>query len=403
MTTTPTSPFEELLSSRARIPRPAAPSAGAASGASYAFGGGRPDPASFPYREVVEATARMMETEGPDAITYGDPQGYPGLRELVCRKYELYEGLEVEPANIQVANGSGHALSLAFGAFLDPGDPIIVEAPTFSGTLASIVRHGPEIIGVPVDREGMDTAAVREALEALRTQGRHCKLIYTIATFQNPTGHTMSLDRRRELVELAREYGTLILEDDAYGELRFEGDWVPSIYSLDPDGHVIRSGTLSKILGAGMRIGWLCAPKAMIPALQGFNFGGGPSPFTSRVATYYLRDYLADHVALLRDVYRVKRDAMLRGLREVLDGTDAEISHPEGGFFIWVKLPSGTDRAKLSELAAAAGVQYRAGSQFFPYGRGGDEYIRLAYSYDSPEGCYTGARLLAEAIVAARS
>jgi 2-aminoadipate transaminase len=248
----------------------------------------------------------------------------------------------------------------------------------------------------------MVTSAVREALEKLRRQGRRCKLIYTIATFQNPSGYSMTVARREELIALAREYGTLILEDDAYGELRYEGEHLPSIYSLDDSGSVIRAGTLSKILGAGMRLGWLCAPKEMVPVLQRFNFGGGVAPFTSRVATTYLRDHLADHVALLRDVYRAKRDAMLRALDEVLAGTDAEISRPRGGFFIWVKLPSGTDRARLSDLAAQAGVQYRSGEQFFPNG-GGEDHIRLAFSYDSPEKCYEGARLLAQAILAART
>jgi DNA-binding transcriptional MocR family regulator len=176
---------------------------------------------------------------------------------------------------------------------------------------------------------------------------------------------------------------------------------LPSLYSLDDSGSVIRSGTFSKILGAGMRLGWLCAPVAMIPALQAFNFGGGVAPFTSRVATYYLRDHLEAHVARLIEVYRGKRDAMLRGLDEALAETDAEISRPAGGFFIWIKLPSRTNLARLQDLAADARVQYRAGPQFFPNG-GGEEYIRLAYSSETPEKCFEGARLLGEAIAAAR-
>src|SRR5213596_2689935 len=146
----------------------------------YEFGGGYPDPASFPYDDMVEATAKMMKAEGADALTYGDPQGYRGLRELICHKYKLYENLSVTPENIFVANGSGAALSLAFSAFVDPGDPIIIEAPTFAGSLNNIRRHGPDIFGVPVDGDGMVTSAVRESLEQIRRQGRRCKLIYTI-------------------------------------------------------------------------------------------------------------------------------------------------------------------------------------------------------------------------------
>ena len=151
---------------------------------------------------------------------------------------------------------------------------MIIEAPTFSGSLNNIRRHGPEIFGVPVDADGMVISAVRESLETIKRQGRRCKLIYTIVNFQNPAGPDLSISRRHELIELAEEYDTFILEDDAYNELRFEGDSKPPVYALDRTGRVIRAGTLSKILGAGVRLGWLCAPPAMLPAFQAFNFGG---------------------------------------------------------------------------------------------------------------------------------
>ncbi len=403
MTPSSADAFESLLSSRARIgwgvpvatPRPSM-------SALYEFGGGYPDPASFPYEGMIEATADMMKDEGAAAMTYGEPQGYRGLRELVCYKYALFEKMKVEPDNIIVANGSGQALALAFGAFIDPGDAVIAEAPTFSGSLNTIRRHGPQILDVPVDAEGIVTDAVRERLEGLRRQGRRCKLIYTIVNFQNPAGPSQSLRRRQELVALANEYETLILEDDAYGELRFEGQTLPPLYTLDTQGRVIRAGTLSKILGAGVRLGWLCAPTSMIGAFQGFLFGGGVNPFMSRVATYYLRSEMPAHVARLIDVYRAKRDAMLRGLDEVLKDTDAEISRPEGGFFLWIRLPGGTDTKRLSALAVDKRVQYTPGAAFYANG-GGEEHIRLAFSYEPPEKCYEGGRLIAQAIVAARA
>ena len=403
MTTPSSDPFESLLSHRARIgwgvaiatPRPSM-------SALYEFGGGYPDPASFPYDGMVEATARMVKAEGAAAMTYGEPQGYRGLRELICTKYERFESFKTEPENIIVANGSGHALALAFSAFVDPGDVVICEAPTFSGSLNTIRRHGPEILDVPVDDEGIVTAAVRERLAGLRRQGRQCKLIYTIVNFQNPAGPSQSLRRRHELIELAHEFDTMILEDDAYGELRFEGETLPPLYALDRGGRVIRAGTLSKILGAGVRIGWLCAPRELIPAFQGFLFGGGVNPFMSRVATYYLRDHLVEHVERLIEVYRAKRDAMLRGLAEGLGGTDYVVSRPEGGFFLWMRLPAGTDTKRLADLAVDARVQYTPGPAFFANG-GGEDFIRLAFSYESPEKCYEGARLIARAIVAART
>jgi 2-aminoadipate transaminase len=399
----PRTRFDDLLSARARIgwnapPPPARP----VEDALYDFGAGYPDPATYPYDALVDATARMMKEEGAQALNYGEYQGYRALREIVCDKYAHFERLEVTPENLVISNGSGHALSLAFSAFVDVGDVIISEAPTFSGTLNTIRRHGPEVLDAPVDEQGMVTAVVREHLERLKRQGRRCKLIYTIVNFQNPAGPTLSLARRQELVALAHEHETLILEDDAYGEIRFEGEPLPSVYSLDPNGRVIRAGTVSKILGAGFRLGWLCAPREMIPVFQAFLFGGGVNPFASRVATYYLRDHMVEHVAVLVEAYRAKRDAMLKGLREMLDGTDAEISRPEGGFFIWIKLPTGTDPKRLADRARRARVQYSAGPSFFANG-GGDRFIRLAYSYESPARCYEGARLLAKAILEARA
>jgi 2-aminoadipate transaminase len=395
--------FESLLAARARIgwgvsvatQRPSMD-------VLYEFGGGYPDPASFPYEGMIEATADMMAAEGAAAMTYGEPQGYRALRELICEKYERFEAMKATPENIIVANGSGQALALAFGAFIDPGDAMISEAPTFAGSLNTIRRHGPEILDVPVDDEGIVTDAVRERLEQLRRQGRRCKLIYTIVNFHNPAGPSQSLRRRHELIALAQEYDTLILEDDAYGELRFEGETLPPLYSLDTGGRVIRAGTLSKILGAGVRIGWLCAPKEMIPAFQGFLFGGGVNPFMSRVCTFYLRENMVPHVERLIGVYRAKRDAMLRGLAESLRDTDYVVSHPEGGFFLWLKLPRGVDQARLAERAAEVRVQYTPGPVFYANG-GGDEFIRLAFSYESPEKCYEGARLMGRAILGARA
>src|SRR3989440_6378453 len=399
MTSSTSDAFESLLSGGAGVgwgvsvatPRPSM-------SALYEFGGGYPDPASFPYEGMIEATADMMKAEGAAAMTYGEPQGYRGLRELICHKYDLFEKMKADPENIIVANGSGQALALAFGAFVDPGDVVISEAPTFSGSLNTIRRHGPQILDVPVDDEGIVTDAVRERLEGLRRQGRRCKLIYTIVNFQNPAGPSQSLRRRQELIALAHEFDTLILEDDAYGELRFEGETLPPLYALDRGGRVVRAGTLSKILRAGGRRGGVCAPQDLLPALQSVLFGGGTNPLMSRVAKCFMKDNMTAHVQRLIGVYRAKRDAMLKGLDEVLKGTDATISRPAGGFFLWIRLPSGTDRERLAERAVQARIQYTPGPVFYANG-GGENFIRLAFSYGQPDKCYEGARLLAQAML----
>jgi 2-aminoadipate transaminase len=255
-------------------------------------------------------------------------------------------------------------------------------------------------MGIPVDAEGIRTDMIADRLNDLRRQGRRAKLIYTIVNFQNPAGPTMSLRRRQELLQLAYEHEVPVLEDDAYGELRFEGEALPSLYKLDRHGLVSRAGTISKILGAGTRIGWILAPSELIPHFQGFKFDGGTSPLVSRLVTYYLREHMDEHIQELIGVYHTKRDAMLETLDEVLGDTDAEWSRPEGGFFIWVKLPTGGEARKVVELAKGEQVTVVPGMSFMPNG-GGENYIRLAFSYASPDDIREGTRRLGKAVKAA--
>ena len=395
MTATGVDRFQELLSRRAaKGPRP-----GTAAGPAlkYQFGSGKPDPASFPYQELVRAMADVMEVEGADALTYGAVIGYDALRDWVVHKYKVLEGLEIRRENVLITNGSSDSIGLIIQTFVDEGDPVVCEAPTFLGKLLTLRRNGADLYGVEVDDEGLRVDQVEAHLERLAREGRRCKLIYTIDYFQNPAGPTLSEPRRRQLLEVARKHNVAILEDDAYGELRFEGVAPPSLFSLDESDLVVRTGTLSKILGAGTRIGWVVAPESLVPYISAFNAGGGVAPLTSRVCYYFMRDNLETHVELLRNVYRAKRDAMIEGLEQGLAGTDAVWSRPEGGFFVWLKLPTGTDTQALNRLATERSVGYVAGPAFMPNG-GGEEYIRLAYSFESPDEIRDGTRLLCEAI-----
>ena len=399
MTATGVDRFQGLLSERAALGPRLAP--GDRTGTKYNFGAGNPDPGSFPYQDLVQAMADVMEMEGAAALTYGGFYGYQALREWVCHKLKVFEDLDTTPDNILVANGSGDAIGLVIQTFVNFGDAVICEAPTFNGTLQALRRNGADLYGVELDDEGMRSDRLEDRLEELAKRGHPAKLIYTIDTFHNPAGPTMTERRRLEVLELAKKYNCVILEDDAYGELRWEGTPVKSMFELDDAGLVARTGTLSKILGAGTRVGWVIAPAAMVPYISAFNFGGSVSPLTSRVCYYYMRGHLEPHVAELRQIYHDKRDAMLASLDEVLGDTDATWSRPEGGFFIWVKLPSGTSQAKLAELAAPHKIVYNIGPNFMPNG-GGEEYIRLAYSYATLEELREGTRLLAEAILQAR-
>jgi 2-aminoadipate transaminase len=398
MTATGADRFQALLSQRAaKGPRPPT---GLGPHIKYRFGAGNPDPGSFPYDGLVQATADVLEVEGPDALSYGNVFGHAELREWVCHKHKVFENLDITPENVLITNGSGDAIGLVIQTFVDEGDVVITEAPTFSATLQAFRRNGAKLYGIELDDEGLRTDLLSEKLESLAAAGTPCKLIYTIDNFQNPGGPTLSLRRRKELLELAKKYNCIVLEDDAYGELRFEGEQLPSLFALDDAGLVARTGTLSKILGAGTRVGWVIAQPSLVPYMSAFNFGGGVAPFMSRICLYYMRDHLEPHVAELREIYKNKRDAMIEELEAGLKGTDASWFKPEGGFFLWVKLPTGTDQAKVWELANASAVGYVPGPAFMPEG-GAEDYIRLAYSQESIEAIREGTRLLCKAIMAA--
>jgi 2-aminoadipate transaminase len=398
--------YDALLSTRARMEQPA-PRLGYRGrqlpGASllYAFGGGFPDPELYPLEGMLEATTEMLPKEGKDAMAYGFGQGYQALRELIAEKTLRCEGYEVSPNNVLITNGSSDALALACGLLVDSGDPIIVEAPTFMGSLGNFRRYAPEFLTVPLDEEGMQTDALEETLKDLQRQGRRAKLIYTIVNFQNPAGMTLSLRRRTALLDLADKYDTMILEDDAYGDLRYDNEPIRSLHGLDPNGRVIHTGTMSKILGPGVRLGWALTPTEIMPKLLGLKADGGTNPYVSRVATYYMREHMYDHIEKLKAAYRPKRDLMIERLHANL-GDAVQVRRPEGGFFLWVKLPAGTDPGKLMELAAERRIGYVPGPAFFPNGDQGADYVRLAFTFCSLEDIGTGTDLLCEAIKEAR-
>jgi 2-aminoadipate transaminase len=256
---------------------------------------------------------------------------------------------------------------------------------------------------VPLDTTGLQVDLLEGKLRQLRDAGTPAKLLYTIPNFHNPAGVDLSLERRHRVVELAEAYNFVILEDDAYGELRFEGQPIPSLYALAPPGRVVRSATLSKILAAGLRVGYLSAPREMIARLNAMKLDGGASPFVGRLAAAWLRREHDTHVPLLIDVYRRKRDALVDALEQSFPPDDPlrpTWTLPAGGFFLWLKLAPGVDPKKVAEEAGARGVAYVPGPAFFVDGSGG-EFVRLAWSMLSEEHLQAAAGQLAEAVRAA--
>ena len=343
------------------------------------FGGGLPDPETFPIDELVRAAETALR-EDQWALQYGGVYGYEGLRGLLIEKIQDSDGVPLELEQIVLTSGSAQALSLACFAFLAPRDVVIVEAPTFAGSLRAIRSYGADLAVVPVDEHGLDVDNLEDLLERLTERERRPKLLYTIPNFHNPTGVTLSLRRRERLAALAARYRFVIVEDDAYGDLRYEGAPLPSLLSLDEAGLVVKMGSFSKIAAAGLRLGWAAGDAEAIAALTSVRHDMGTSAFIARTVYHFAKDgRLATHVDGLIEHYRRKRDAMLDALDEHCAGY-ASWRRPEGGFFVWLTLPSGVTARKLGAHAADEGVGFVAGGAFYD-ANGGERSLRLAFSH----------------------
>jgi len=389
--------LQALLSDRARA-APAKPILDSSNDVvnRISFVYGFPDGDSLPAAEVAEATARVMATDGRWALQYGSNAGHAGLIDVLLKKLKRDQGIDAKPENIIITAGGSQALALLLDAFINWGDTIISEMPTWLGAVQAFNNVGASVVAVPVDDEGTDTESLERELKRLRRQGVQPKLIYVISNFQNPRGISTTLDRRRQIVALAREHGTLVLEDDAYFDLRYGGETIPSIYSLDQSGSTMYMGTLSKTMGAGMRLGWLVATPAIIHRLASLKVDGGPTGFGAHVAADWLPRRLPEHVGKLRQIYQRRRDLMLAALEQHMPpGTSW--TRPEGGFFIWVTLPEAIDTTRMLAQARERGVDYLPGSTCFADGSGQNQ-LRLAYSYATDDQIEPGIRIIGEIV-----
>jgi len=366
------------------------------------FAGGLPAPELFPVDEVGEAVERVLRDHGPQALQYSATEGYGPLREMIARHTARY-GLHIGADNVLITSGSQQALDLLGKIFIDPGDHILVESPTYLGALQAWNAYGAEYITVPSDGDGMVTDELEAALGF--PPGTGPKFIYVLPNFQNPSGTTLSLERRHMLVELADRYGVPIVEDDPYGQLRFEGRHLPAVVALDGQGrcdgefcyrgNVIYLSTFSKILAPGLRLGWVVAPTEVIRMLAQAKQGADlhTSTFTQMVAYEVSRcGFLDEHVQLIRRVYRERRDVMLRAMEEHFP-PGVRWTHPHGGLILWVTLPEGIDSARVLEDALRRKVAFVPGAPFHPRG-GGENSFRLNFSNATPEAINEGiARL----------
>lgn len=366
------------------------------------FAGGMPAPEVFPVKEFKEACIRVLDTMASTALQYGTTEGYLPLREMIARHTARY-GIAISPDNILITSGSQQALDLLGKIFINRGDRILVESPTYLGALQAWNAYGAEYIAVPSDENGIRTDALEEALRA------GPKFIYVLPNFQNPTGVTIPLERRYRLVELADRYGVPIIEDDPYGQLRFEGEHLPSVVELDGRirtnhdacyrGNVIYLSTFSKILAPGVRLAWVIAPpeviRKLVQAKQGTDLH--TSTFNQIVAYEVGRGgFLDRHVKIICDTYRKRRDAMLESLEEHMP-PGVHWTHPLGGLFLWVTLPEHLDATKILEKAIEQKVAFVPGVSFHPKGDGKNT-MRLNFSYQNPETINEGISRLSRVL-----
>lgn len=359
------------------------------------FAGGLPDTRVFPVHQIVEATQRVMLREGPAALQYGTSDGYEPLKRHIV---EIMGEIDVKVGvdDVIITDGAQQALEFLAKVFIGEGDTIIVEGPSYVGALQAFSGFDPQTITVPLDNEGMRIDLLEQKLKELKRFNIQVKFVYTIPNFHNPAGVTMVEERRRRLVELSKEYGFLIVEDDPYGKLRFDGKPQPAIRSMDDT--VIYLGTFSKIFAPGMRLGWIVAPKAILEkfnlAKQAANLCS--SSFSQMVTEEYMSVFdWRQNVDSLIDLYRERRDAMLGALGEHFP-EGATWTHPEGGLFIWASLPGGLDAGDLlPEAIREAKVAYVPGRACYVEG-GGKDSMRLNFSYCQPAVIEEGIRRLGE-------
>ena len=359
----------------------------------YDFAVAYPDPDNLPLEELIESVRAGFEREGRDLAYYSTAAGDPELRNLVAEKLSRERNMTVTADDMVLTSGSGEAIGILIQALTDPGDVVLVEEFVYLGTLNQMRRYGADVVGVKCDDDGIIPEALDSVITEQTDKGKRVKYLYTIPQFQNPLGWTMSLERRKEVLDVTGKHGIPIFEDDCYADLRFEGEDVTSFHSLDDAGRVVYAGSFSKIIAPGMRMGYLVAPKPVIARAWSFKSGGAVSQFTAMTIAEFMKGGLNQHIKVQNRALAAKRDAMVAALGENFGGS-VTWTVPQGGLYIWVKFPEGTDLAAVQEEIFHEGVSYYNGSQFSPTGEGSN-YVRLCFGHPSIETIRDGIAELA--------
>ena len=362
------------------------------------FAGGLPAPELFPVKEMKAAVDKVFEEHGQEAMQYGAAKGVTALREVIQHHVKEKENVDSELDNVLVTTGSEQALDLVGKAFVDPGDTVLVEQPTYLCALDVFRSYGANFASVEMDEDGMKMDALEEALKA----NPNTKLIYTVPNFQNPTGRTMTEERRKQLAELAEKYDVYVLEDNPYGEIRFAGQHVPAVKSFDKSGHVFYMSTFSKTLAPGFRLGWLVADKAVVNKLTVLKQSA--DLHTDNLAQFAVAQFFADndvdaHVKEISALYGKRKDLMLEGIKKYFP-EGVKYTDPEGGMFLWVEVPGVDDTVELFKECLEHDVAFVPGDPFFA-GEVQPGAFRLNYSNMKEDQIEVGLKRLGAALTAA--
>ncbi len=362
--------------------------------------GGMPYLDGLPLDTIAETVQRLVATQGATALQYGSGQGDETLREQILDVVRL-EGIDCHPDDVVVTTGSQQALDLVTRIFIDPGDVIVAEAPSYVGALGVFRSYQADVVHVPLDEHGLVPEILDETLTSLAAAGRRVKLLYTVPNFHNPAGVTLSAERRPRILEIAQRHGVLLIEDNPYGLLGFDGETLPALRSLDEDG-VLYLGSFSKTFAPGYRVGWVVAPHAVREKLVLASESAILCP--SNASQMAIGAYLdtcdwRGQIKQFRELYRERRDAMVGALAEHLPAASWTV--PEGGFYTWVRLPDGVDARSMLPRAVTARVAYVPGTAFYADG-GGADHMRLSFCYPTPERIREGVRRLAGVVNAER-
>lgn len=361
--------------------------------APISFARGVPAPECLPVEELADCARVAVERDGRTILSYGAGGGYGPLREWLAERHG------VEPGRVLLTNGSLQGFVFLAQALVRPGSRVLVEAPTYDRPLKILAELGADVVTLPQDDDGLDPDALERELRA----GPPPALVYTIPTFQNPSGRTLSTERRRRVAELAAEHGVPVLEDDPYGLVRYEGEPAPSIFELEGGHRVIYSSSFSKTVAPGLRVGWFVLPPQLARTLEtraNDTYISPPFLGQATIHEFVSRGGFEPNLERVRGLLGARRDAMLESLEREL-GASASWSRPQGGYFLWLDLPEGTDAAALLERATEAGVTFVKGSDFYPGGSAGRSAARLAFSFVSPGEIREGVALLASLLPAA--